>query len=59
MPQMDGEQMTEVIKTLNPDVPVILITGLPGSLRRGIVGLNQRQQCGARAAQAGAERTRL
>lgn len=33
MPQMDGEQMTEVIKALNPEVPVILITGLPGSLR--------------------------
>jgi two-component system response regulator MprA len=33
MPQMDGEQMTEVIKSLNPEIPVILITGLPGSLR--------------------------
>jgi CheY-like chemotaxis protein len=33
MPHMDGEQMTEVIKALNPEIPVILITGLPGSLR--------------------------
>jgi CheY-like chemotaxis protein len=33
MPQMDGERMTEVIKSLNPEIPVILMTGLPGSLR--------------------------
>jgi CheY-like chemotaxis protein len=33
MPQMDGEQMAEVIKTIHPDVPIILITGLPGNLR--------------------------
>ena len=33
MPHMDGEQMTEVIKSINPDVPVILITGLPENIR--------------------------
>ena len=33
MPHMDGEQMTEVIKSIDPGVPVILISGRPDGLR--------------------------
>lgn len=34
MPRMNGEEMTAAIKAIAPDVPVILITGLPDSVAR-------------------------
>jgi PAS domain S-box-containing protein len=35
MPEVNGEQLTEAIKDLNPDMPVILVTGFTEKLWKG------------------------